>query len=110
VRLRAGAVTAERPVVVREDPRVTLTTLQRTQWFAAIDSVASVYRKAFEVSAAAGKGSDAELKRTARELVDRLGSLYGSVMRGGLPPTADQRAQMAYFPTVLQTLTARVAR
>ena len=107
VRLRVGATTMERPLTVRDDPRVMLTPRQRTQWYGAIDSVASVYREAFALSTDAAKGGDGELKQSARELLDRVGTLYNNVLRGGLPPTADQRAQMAYFPTVVTSLRSR---
>ncbi|MBC7843726.1 MAG: hypothetical protein H7099_15505, partial [Gemmatimonadaceae bacterium] len=52
---------------------------------------------------------DAELKKTIRELQDRVGTLYNNLLRGGGPPTADQRAQMAYFPTVLADLRLKVS-
>ncbi len=110
VRLTAGGVRREQPLLVREDARVTLTTLQRTQWYAATDSIAGVYRQVVQLGSDAAKGTDAELKKTIRELQDRVGSLYGNVLRGGGPPTADQRKQMAYFPSVLRSLSARVTR
>ena len=108
VRLRVGATTFDRPLIVRDDPRVTRTAIERTQWSRAADSVATVYRHAFTLSTNATTGLDAELKKSARELLDRIGALYNAVSRGGVPPTADQRAQMAYFPTVLTSLRARL--
>lgn len=110
VRLRVGSTTTEQPLTVRDDPRVTVTALERAQWYRAADSVASVYREAFALSTDAAKGSDAELKKSTRELLDRVGTLYNNVSRGGLPPTADQRAQMAYFPTIVSSLRARLPR
>ena len=110
VRLRVGSATHEQPLVVSDDPRVTLTALQRSQWHAASDSIATLYRAVAQAMADAAKGSDPELTKTVRELQDRVGSLYGAVLRGGGPPTADQRKQMAYFPTVLTTLRPRIGR
>jgi photosystem II stability/assembly factor-like uncharacterized protein len=110
VRLTVGSVTRDQSVIVREDPRLQMTALERAQWHAASDSVASVYRQVVQLGTDAGTRSDAELKRTIRELQDRVGALYGNVLRGNGPPTADQRKQMAYFPTVLRDLRARVTR
>ena len=42
-----------------------------------------------------------DLALTAAELLQRIGTLYGNVVRFTEPPTTDQRAQAAYFPTVL---------
>ena len=109
IRLRAGGVTSEQPLVVRDDPRVTMSLAQRAQWHAASDSIAGVYRTVFTLVADSRKGSDRELELTARELLDRVTTLYGNVLRGGGPPTADQRAQLAYFPTVLRQLRSRIA-
>jgi len=110
VRLQVGTRTHEQPVIVREDPRVSMTVVQRAGWHAATDSIATLYRSAVALVATAGTGADRELLATARELQDRVGSLYGTVLRGGGPPTADQRKQMAYFPTVLRTLQGRLTR
>ena len=109
VRLQVGSTTAERPLLISDDPRVTLTALERAAWYRATDSIASVYRHAFTLATDAAKGADAELKKTTRELQDRVGTLYNNVLRGGAPPTADQRAQMAYFPGVLAELRRKVA-
>ncbi|MCC7053663.1 MAG: hypothetical protein IT355_10370 [Gemmatimonadaceae bacterium] len=109
VRLQIGTGVQDRPLVVSDDPRVTLTVAQRAQWNAAIDTVAALYA---DVARFVGetRAGDAELAKTARELQDRVGSLYGAVLRGGGPPTTDQRRQMAHFPTVLARLRTRGAR
>lgn len=109
VRLQVGSTTAERPLLISEDPRVTLTALERSAWHRATDSIASVYRQSFTLATDAAKGTDAEMKKTTRELQDRVGTLYSNVLRGGAPPTADQRAQMAHFPGVLAELRRKVA-
>ena len=108
VRMRVGAVSVDRPLLVRDDPRVTLTVADRAAWYRATDSIARVYSATHELSTAAAKISDEELKKTIRELLERVGTLYNAVLRGGGPPTADQRSQMAYFPTLLPALRARL--
>ncbi len=109
VRLTAGGTTMDRPLVVRDDPRVTITAAQRIAWHAASDTVAQLYRDVVALSTQAS-GMDAELRATIRELQDRVGTLYGNVSRNGTAPTADQRKQMAYFPTKLRELRQRVSR
>ena len=109
VRLSANGRTQDRVMSVREDPRITITAAERAAWHRAADSVASVYRQVVQLATAA-RDMDAELKATIRELQDRVGTLYGGVSRGSGAPTADQRRQMAYFPTVLSALRQRVPR
>jgi hypothetical protein len=48
-----------------------------------------------------------DLAVTASELTQRIATLYGNVIRVTEPPTADQRAQRAYFPTVLAEVVRR---
>lgn len=110
VRLRSAGVVREQPVVVRDDARLRITAAQRAQWHTAVDSIAGVYREAVTLVGNASRGADTELTLTARELQARLAALYGNVLRGNGPPTADQRKQMAYFPTVLRSLKARLTR
>jgi photosystem II stability/assembly factor-like uncharacterized protein len=110
VRLRVGTQTFEQPVMVRDDPRVTLTAVARRQWEQALDSVAAVYRGSAALVTDLSRGTDSTAIKTSRELRDRVGTLYGNVMRGGGPPTSDQRAQMAYFPTLLRELRQRFVR
>ena len=112
---------------VREDPRVSLTADQRVAWFGAIDSVAIMYRAANAMAdttrreqqrlaalpeaerrrLAARVTEVADVALTASELTQRLAALYGNVVRVSEPPTADQRAQMGYFPTVLADVIRR---
>ncbi len=122
-RLSLGRASHARRFEVRDDPRVRLTALERRRWTDAVDRIAALYRDAASLADAAR----AELRRlegasprderrladtrdvaeTAAELVQRLATLYGNTVRVSQPPTADQRAQMGYFPTVLTTLQAR---
>ena len=110
VRLRAGSSTFDQSLTVRDDPRVTLTAVERQGWHRATDSIATVYRAVVTLGADAARSSDEELRKTVRELQDRVGSLYNNVLRGGVAPTADQRKQMEYFPTVLVDLRKKLAR
>ncbi len=110
VRLTVGGVTHEQAVTVREDARIAMSVVQRAQWHTAVDSIASVYRQIVQLGTDAAKSADAELPKTVRELQDRVGTLYGNVLRGNGPPTADQRRQMAYFPSVLRDLRTRSRR
>lgn len=122
-RLTLGGTRATRRFEVRDDPRVRLTAVDRQRWTDALDRIASLYRAA----AALTDTARAEVRRleaatprderrltetrdvaeTAAELVQRLATLYGNTVRVSQPPTADQRAQMGYFPAVLTTLQAR---
>lgn len=109
VRLSVGGQRSERPLTVRDDPRVTITLAERRAWHAASDTVAQLYRDVVTLAAQASS-MDAELRATIGELQSRVGALYGNVMRNGTVPTTDQRRQMAYFPTVLRALRQRVKR
>jgi photosystem II stability/assembly factor-like uncharacterized protein len=110
VRLRVGNTVQDQPVLVTDDPRVALTALQRTEWHAATDRIAALYRAVAQLATDIAPLNDVELTKTVRELQERVGALYGVVLRGGGPPTADQRKQMTYFPTVLDSLRARMSR
>ncbi len=122
-RVTLGGRESRREFDVREDPRVRLTTVARRQWNASLDRIAAMYREAVALA----DSSSAEVKRlegttprdervlgeartiaaTAGELVQRIAALYGNTVRVSEPPTADQRSQMGYFPTVLTSLKAR---
>ncbi len=122
-----GAASAEQRFEVREDPRVTISADVRSSWFGSIDQIAQLYRDARSVADSARREqqrmnalSEAEKKSqakrltevndlavTAGELVARVTTLYGNVLRYSETPTTDQKAQMAYFPTVLQSVQAR---
>ena len=126
-RLTLGGVRSERRFEVREDHRLRITPAERGVWHAALDRIAALYRGAAAIADSAQRErrrlaglSDAErarlgrrveeatdLAETATELVQRITTLYGNVVRFTEPPTADQRAQMSYFPTVLAEVTRR---
>ncbi len=122
-RVTIGGSAYRRRFEVREDPRVRLSPVARRQWTDALDRIAAMYRQAVALA----DSSKAEVTRleaatprdervlseartiaaTAAELVQRIAALYGNSVRVSEPPTADQRAQMGYFPTVLESLKAR---
>lgn len=122
-RLALDGTTYTRRFQVVEDPRVRLTPVERQQWTAALDRVAALYREASVLADSAraevrqlegatprseARLAEArEVAETAAELVQRVAALYGNLVRISETPTADQRAQMGYFPTVLETLKAR---
>jgi hypothetical protein len=49
-----------------------------------------------------------DLHQTLVELQSRIGDLYGKVMASTGRPTADQQAQMEYFPGLIRTLEGQV--
>jgi len=122
-RVTLGGTAFARRFEVREDPRVRLSPVARRSWTDALDRIATMYRAA----SALADTARAEVRRlegasprderrlteardvaeTAAELVQRIATLYGNTVRVSEPPTADQRAQMGYFPTVLSTLQVR---
>jgi hypothetical protein len=121
--LTIGGESVRQRFNVREDARVSLTPLARTQWHAALDDVAALYRSAsaladsaraerqrLEKSASPDTRRLAEVRdvqETATELTARLAALYGNVIRKSEVPTTDQKAQQGYFPTVYKALQAR---
>jgi len=122
-RLAIGGNTYARRFQVVEDPRVRLTPIARQQWTAALDRIAVLYREASALADSARAevrqlegttprnearlAAARDVAETAAELVQRIAALYGNVVRVSEPPTTDQRAQMGYFPTVLESLRVR---
>ncbi|MBC7898081.1 MAG: hypothetical protein H7066_21865, partial [Cytophagaceae bacterium] len=120
-RLVVNGERQERRFEVREDARMLVTTADRAAWHAALDDIAAQYRSASAMADSTRRERQrlaalpqAEQNRlaarvtelddlavTASELTQRIATLYGNVIRVTEPPTADQRAQRAYFPTVL---------
>jgi len=104
VRLTVGGVSYDQSVTVRDDARVLLSAVDRRAWYAASDSVANLYTVASRLLTTAARVANEPARLTAKDLLDRLGALYGAVSRGGGRPTRDQQAQMAYFPQVIREL------
>jgi hypothetical protein len=127
--LTLGGTTVRQTVAVAADPAVTWTALQRIAWEQVTDSVAALVRGADSLARTtrterdriarlsatdrAAMGARATqvtaLADTASELLARVSTLYGSIVRVSALPTADQRAQHATFRRLLPELRARWA-
>jgi photosystem II stability/assembly factor-like uncharacterized protein len=102
VRLESGGVRMERAVLVKEDPRLTLSPAARAAWTAFHREVAALATSYTEVAARwrVATGTDAttrDMKRQAQELGARISTLYGAVGRWTGAPTQDQRTQLRYY-------------
>lgn len=102
VRLVHGGRTLSQLVVVREDPRLTVTRAERAAWTAFHREVANLVTSFADVAARwrNASGTDAatrDYKRQAQELSARLATLYSAVGRWTGAPTADQRSQLRYY-------------
>jgi hypothetical protein len=109
VRLVAGAMRMEQKVLVREDPRLTVTRAERAAWTAFQGQVAALITRFAPVAERirAQTGTDEatrDRKRQAQELMSRIGTLYGAVGRWTGVPTADQRSQLAFYQRMVKTL------
>lgn len=106
VRLTAGGVTSETRMEVRDDPRVDVPAADRAAWTSMLTDIAAAYRRAATAAAAvaARTGASAEHQRLARLLPGRISGLYAEVGRYAGRPTADQRAQLAYYLEVTTRL------
>jgi hypothetical protein len=106
VRLSAGGRVQERSIVVREDPRIDLPAADRRAWRGAQQEAGALWARA-AVRAAKLQGSsaaDAESRRLAIEVRDRLRALYGDFDDYTGRPTADQLSELAYYRSVVERL------
>jgi len=111
VRLVAGGVTSSQQVVVREDPRVTVSVVDRRAWTTfqrQVAELATTFAPTADRArrATARDPQTSELKRQAGELLSRISTLYGATARWTGRPTADQRTQLAYYQKMANTLGA----
>jgi photosystem II stability/assembly factor-like uncharacterized protein len=109
VRLVHGERTLSQRVVVREDPRLTVTRAERAVWTAFHREVATLITSFADVAARwrTASGTDAatrDYKRQAQELSARLATLYSAVGRWTGAPTADQRSQLRYYKQMAAAL------
>ena len=109
ITLNAGGTTTTQRVVVREDPRVTVTLAERRAWTTFQQQVAGVATQFAPVAdrARRASGTDASAvdnKRQAQELSARISTLYSATSRWTGRPTADQRTQLAYYQKMAQQL------
>ncbi len=111
VRLTAGGRTLEQKVEVREDPRIDVTPADRKAWSDTQAQVVALIRRFAPVNERIQTlpntaPNAVDVKRQSRELVTRLGGLYGQLGRWVGPPTKDQLSELKYFGEMAQTLTA----
>ena len=112
VRMVSAGQTLEQKVEVREDPRIDVTPSERKQWTDVVSKVAALAREYSAVNdriqKLPGTGADVvDLKRQSRELIIRIGGLYGAVGRWTGAPTKDQLSRLAYYQTMAKALTAQ---
>jgi hypothetical protein len=122
VRLTVDGRSYERPVDVREDPRMNVPADVRAAWTAALLEIANAHRRATELVVrwqptaarlrpnAANPLTGAQREEARRlndqleELLSRLGRLYSDVGSWTGPMTADQRTQFEYLTGKLSEL------
>ena len=114
VRLTAGGRTLEQKVEVRDDPRIDAPAADRKAWHDLQIRLAGLIRDYAPVAekvqkAPAGDAARADLKRQARELMNRLTGLYGATGRWVGRPTADQTSELAYYQEMVTKITAAAA-
>jgi hypothetical protein len=102
IRLAAGGKTVEQKVDVREDPRIDIAPADRKAWTDAQLQVTSLIRTFAPVNDRIQKlpataPNAADLKRQSRELLTRLGGLYGDFGRWTGAPTRIQQSELKYY-------------
>ncbi len=109
VRLTAGGRTLDQKVQVAEDPRLHVTAADRKAWTDALLSVADTYRGTVTVIEQLDRrpAASGDLKDVARELQTRVVTLYRAMSDSTGRPTADQRAQMEFYKSELDSLRKR---
>jgi photosystem II stability/assembly factor-like uncharacterized protein len=112
IRLASGGKTLEQKVDVREDPRIDLTPADRKSWTDAQLQVVSLIRTFSPVNdriqklPATAPGA-ADLKRQSRELLTRLGNLYGELGRWTGAPTSIHQSELKYYAEMVRKLSAQ---
>jgi photosystem II stability/assembly factor-like uncharacterized protein len=111
VRLAAGGKRLEQKVEVRDDPRIDATAAERKAWTEAVMQTAALIRQFATVNDRIQKLPDtapnvADLKRQGRELLARLGALYGNLNRFVAAPTRDQASRLKFYGEMAERLTA----
>ena len=109
----AGAVatpgrgrTQEKPIVVREDPRIDLSPAERRAWREAQRATGDLWTRAAALAAKmpGAATANADSRRLAIEVRDRLRGLYGDLDDHTGRPTADQLSELAYYRSVIERL------
>ena len=98
-------------LLVREDPRITISSADRRAWTAFQRQVAALATEFAPVAdrarrAPATNAQTVDLKRQAQELLARISTLYGATARWTGRPTADQRSQLMYYQQMAKTLSS----
>ena len=102
VRLSYGGTAQQRRVVVKDDPRITVSRTERAAWTAFHRDIADLATAYVPVAERwrANTGTDAATrdgKRQATELSARISGLYGAVARYTGAPTSDQRSELRFY-------------
>jgi len=109
VRLSVNGAVQQQRVLVKDDPRVTVSRAERAAWTAfhrAIAALATSHAATAE-KWRAKTGTDATTrdgKRQAAELSARISGLYGAVARYTGAPTSDQRSELRYYTRMAAAL------
>ena len=108
VRLTVGGQSQDKTIVVNEDPRVDVSSVDRKAWVDAQTDAADLWKRTGVVNAAiaratAGGVSDAD-RREATELQTRLSGLYAEIGNWTGRPTSDQMSQMAFYRALVERL------
>ena len=107
VRLTVNGRTQEQRVEVREDPRIKIGEADRKLWTDTLQSLAATIREAAPINERIQKSQGPQVedqKRQWRELMARLGNLYGEIGRWTGRPTADQLSELKFYGEMLQKL------
>ena len=106
VRLRAGGRTQEKSIIVHEDPRIDLPAAERRAWRTAQREAGELWARAAALAAKlqGSAAANAESRRLAIEVRDRLRGLYGDIDDYTGRPTADQMSELAYYRSVVEQL------
>jgi hypothetical protein len=102
VRLSVGGAVQQQRVVVKEDPRLTVTRAERAAWTAFHRDIAALATSFVPVAERwrAKTGTDAATrdgKRQANELSARISGLYSAVGGYTGAPTSDQRSELRFY-------------
>jgi hypothetical protein len=104
VRLVAGGQITEKPVEVREDPRIGVSPADRREWAQTLEAIAEAWRRAAALVTRLQASGSAEDRRLASSAQELLGGLYGAVSDYTGRPTVDQLSQLEYLRGVVERL------
>jgi hypothetical protein len=99
----------KRRFTVRPDRRQDASPVAMAAWHTALDSIASVYRATSALAERARSAAPRARADTVAELRTRIGSLYSALETMVAPPTADMRAQLAFYSRLYARLERAVA-